>query len=162
MYDVYGGAAGCIAGLRCLAQVAPSAQVTAAAIQCGDHLLLKGGAAKQETGFARGTTGIAWALRTLHDWTGLERFRVPEDGEWEAHVRAQAASMLAFDTEQRWRCGTPLAVETPGLLSGLAGIGYELLRLAEPELVPSVLALEPPVIDVRRSTERSRHGAAEN
>jgi hypothetical protein len=29
---------------------------------------------------------------------------------------------------------------------GIAGIGYELLRLAEPELVPSVLTLAAPVV----------------
>ena len=40
-------------------------------------------------------------------------------------------------------------VETPGLLSGLAGIGFGLLRAARPELVPSVLALEPPRGEVR-------------
>jgi lantibiotic modifying enzyme len=28
-------------------------------------------------------------------------------------------------------------------MTGLAGIGYGLLRLAHPELVPSVLVLEP-------------------
>ncbi len=38
-----------------------------------------------------------------------------------------------------WRCATPLAVETPGLMTGLAGIGYQLLRLADPASVPSVL-----------------------
>ena len=43
-----------------------------------------------------------------------------------------------------WVAGVPLGVETPGLMTGLAGIGYELLRLAEPEKVPSVLLLEPP------------------
>ena len=32
----------------------------------------------------------------------------------------------------------------PGLMVGLAGIGYGLLRLAEPERVPSVLVLAPP------------------
>ena len=30
-------------------------------------------------------------------------------------------------------------------MKGAAGIGYELLRLAEPEGVPSVLLLAPPV-----------------
>jgi lantibiotic modifying enzyme len=30
-------------------------------------------------------------------------------------------------------------------MTGLAGIGYELLRLAEPDKVPSVLTLAPPV-----------------
>lgn len=136
-YDVYGGAAGCIAGLSCLAQVAPSERVTAAAIQCGDHLLAR----TQQRPAEHGTAGIAWALQRLHDWTGLERFRQvgPE--------ALQSAVELG---------GTPLAVETPGLLAGLAGIGYELLRRAEPELVPSVLALEPPLR--RPESEReSRH-----
>lgn len=42
------------------------------------------------------------------------------------------------------RCATPLAVESPGLMTGLAGIGYGLLRLAAPTEVPSVLVLESP------------------
>jgi hypothetical protein len=41
-------------------------------------------------------------------------------------------------------CGTPMRVATPGLMTGLAGIGYGLLRLAEPRRIPSVLTLEPP------------------
>ncbi len=41
--------------------------------------------------------------------------------------------------------GVPLGVETPGLMNGLAGIGYGLLRLVEPRYVPSVLLLDPPV-----------------
>lgn len=44
-----------------------------------------------------------------------------------------------------WLCGIPGGVETPGFMTGLAGIGYGLLRLAEPRRVPSVLLLEPPV-----------------
>jgi type 2 lantibiotic biosynthesis protein LanM len=40
-------------------------------------------------------------------------------------------------------CGTPGGVLTPGLLTGLAGIGYGLLRLAMAERVPSALLLEP-------------------
>ncbi|MFI6584519.1 type 2 lanthipeptide synthetase LanM family protein [Embleya sp. NPDC050493] len=42
------------------------------------------------------------------------------------------------------RCGTPQHIETPSLMTGLAGIGYGLLRLAAPERVPSVLLLRPP------------------
>ena len=38
--------------------------------------------------------------------------------------------------------GTPRAVETPGLLTGLAGIGYGLLRAARPDAVPSVLTMQ--------------------
>jgi type 2 lantibiotic biosynthesis protein LanM len=40
-------------------------------------------------------------------------------------------------------CGTPDEVVTPGLLTGLAGIGYGLLRLGYADRVPSVLLLEP-------------------
>jgi type 2 lantibiotic biosynthesis protein LanM len=40
--------------------------------------------------------------------------------------------------------GVPLGVETPGFMTGLAGIGYELLRVAEPHKVPSALVLAPP------------------
>ncbi|MGC9665107.1 type 2 lanthipeptide synthetase LanM family protein [Planosporangium sp. 12N6] len=40
-------------------------------------------------------------------------------------------------------CGTPDAVPSPGLLTGLAGIGYGLLRLGFPAQVPSVLLLAP-------------------
>ena len=40
-------------------------------------------------------------------------------------------------------CALPGGVSGPGLLTGLAGIGYGLLRLGMPEQVPSVLLLEP-------------------
>ncbi len=43
-----------------------------------------------------------------------------------------------------WQCGGPNKVTVPGMMLGVAGIGYQLLRMAEPERVPSVLALEPP------------------
>ena len=55
-----------------------------------------------------------------------------------------AGSILKSIRESGWLCGVPSGVETPGLLTGLAGIGYELLRLAEPERVPSLLTLSPP------------------
>ena len=58
---------------------------------------------------------------------------------------ARRLTTIVGDIEKHgFRCGTPLAVETPGLLSGLAGIGLGLLAAARPEMVPSVLALEPP------------------
>ncbi|HEX5533571.1 MAG TPA: type 2 lanthipeptide synthetase LanM family protein [Actinomycetales bacterium] len=40
--------------------------------------------------------------------------------------------------------GVPQGVETPGFMTGLAGMGYELLRLAEPGKVPAALVLAPP------------------
>ncbi len=57
-----------------------------------------------------------------------------------------AAMILDSIERQGWSTGIPLGVESPGLLVGLAGIGYELLRIAFPELLPSVLVLESPYI----------------
>jgi lantibiotic modifying enzyme len=64
----------------------------------------------------------------------------------DAHERLAAFSryILRSIKEHGWRCGVPFGLETPGLMTGLAGIGYGLLRLAEPQRVPSVLLLEPP------------------
>jgi type 2 lantibiotic biosynthesis protein LanM len=58
----------------------------------------------------------------------------------------QRAGAVVMDIERHgWRCGLPAGVESPGLMTGLAGIGYQLLRLAEPKRVPSVLVLAPPM-----------------
>ncbi|MEV4417475.1 type 2 lanthipeptide synthetase LanM family protein [Catellatospora sp. NPDC049609] len=55
-----------------------------------------------------------------------------------------AASSAMEIVHGGWRCGVPRGVETPGLMSGLAGIGHALLRCADPVGVPSVLLLRPP------------------
>jgi type 2 lantibiotic biosynthesis protein LanM len=60
------------------------------------------------------------------------------------HRNRLAALILESIGKNGWICGTPQGVETPGLMVGLAGIGSELLRLAEPARVPSVLGLAPP------------------
>jgi type 2 lantibiotic biosynthesis protein LanM len=44
-----------------------------------------------------------------------------------------------------WRYGLPGRTEPPGFMVGLAGIGYGLLRQAEPRRVPPVVVLAPPV-----------------
>lgn len=67
-----------------------------------------------------------------------------EDAKYQQAVDQLAASILDSIDRLGWCTGVPLGVETPGLLAGIAGIGYELLRLAEPEKVPSILALDPP------------------
>lgn len=56
------------------------------------------------------------------------------------------STVLASMETSGFLCGVPLAVESPSLMNGLAGIGYGLLRAAHPERVPSVLLLEPPRI----------------
>lgn len=74
----------------------------------------------------------------------LQAARVLSDPQWKAHARRLGSVILESIREHGWLCGVPLCVETPGLMTGLAGIGYGLLRLACPERVPSVLTLEPP------------------
>ncbi|MGZ0150456.1 type 2 lanthipeptide synthetase LanM family protein [Kribbella sp. WER1] len=61
----------------------------------------------------------------------------------EAARRRRAGLVLAAVEQYGPHCGTPDNVPSPGLLTGLAGIGYGLLRLAYPERVPSVLLLQP-------------------
>ncbi|HEX2913348.1 MAG TPA: type 2 lanthipeptide synthetase LanM family protein [Chloroflexia bacterium] len=56
------------------------------------------------------------------------------------------ASVLDSIETQGWCSGMAMGVEVPGLMTGLAGIGYQLLRLAQPEKVPSVLVLAPPAV----------------
>jgi lantibiotic modifying enzyme len=59
-------------------------------------------------------------------------------------ARRIASSILTSIERDGWLCGVPLGAETPGLMSGIAGIGYNLLRLAMPERIPSILLLEGP------------------
>jgi type 2 lantibiotic biosynthesis protein LanM len=75
----------------------------------------------------------------------LSRARgLPEHARLAAEVPRRAARILADIERRGWVCGLPGGVETPGLMYGLAGIGYGLLRLAAPDRVPSVLTLEQP------------------
>lgn len=55
-----------------------------------------------------------------------------------------AAGILQRIEAQGPRCGGTAGQEIPGLLTGLAGVGYGLLRAADPERVPSVLLLDLP------------------
>lgn len=66
------------------------------------------------------------------------------DHEQLRRVGLTAAAVCDEVEQGRYHCGVPGGFETPGLLDGLAGIGYGLLRLAEPERVPSVLLLAGP------------------
>jgi type 2 lantibiotic biosynthesis protein LanM len=76
--------------------------------------------------------------------TVLQAAQRLDDRFWRAEVDRLAAMILDSIDQNGWRYGVPLNVETPGLMTGLAGIGYGLLRLADPDRVPSVLALEAP------------------
>jgi lantibiotic modifying enzyme len=75
----------------------------------------------------------------------LEAGQALNDRGWRAQADRLAAMIVDSIDRDGWVCGGPGAVEMPGLMLGLAGIGYQMLRLAEPDRVPSVLALAPPV-----------------
>jgi type 2 lantibiotic biosynthesis protein LanM len=99
------------------------------------------------------TTTLATGFGTNHslchgDLGNLELLReaarlFPESA-WGMEADKITARVLSDIKNNGWRCGNPLAVESPGLMTGIAGIGYGLLRCAEPLSVPSVQALASP------------------
>nr|WP_239062797.1 type 2 lanthipeptide synthetase LanM family protein [Streptomyces sp. SID13031] len=76
-----------------------------------------------------------------------------DDPAMEAVRRRRAGLVLAALQQYGPHCGTPRGVTSPGLLTGLAGIGYGLLRLGFGRRVPSVLLLEPST-DPKRPSQR--------
>jgi lantibiotic modifying enzyme len=64
--------------------------------------------------------------------------------QYKEQVQHLTSMLLDNIEEQGWVTGVPLGVETPGLMVGIAGTGYALLRLASPERIPPVLLLAPP------------------
>ncbi|TWP46795.1 type 2 lantipeptide synthetase LanM [Lentzea tibetensis] len=89
----------------------------------------------RDMSLCHGELGVTEALAALAD-------RGDEDAQ--AAVTRRAGLLLGALDEYGARCGTPGAVASPGLLTGLAGIGYGLLRLGFAERVPSVLLLSAP------------------
>ncbi|WP_459710108.1 type 2 lanthipeptide synthetase LanM family protein [Actinophytocola sp. KF-1] len=115
-----------------------------------------------EPGWCTGTAGLAMAgvtdenpalsadrpvlgdLSLCHGELGIVEALAGDHTEQGATVRRRRAGLiLDAYTQHGPTCGTPGGVPTPGLLGGVAGIGYGLLRLGHPERVPSVLLLEP-------------------
>ena len=62
--------------------------------------------------------------------------------EVDAVIRRETGGLARRAIDGTCRMGTPLEVESPGLMTGLAGVGHGLLRLAAPDRIPSVLLLE--------------------
>jgi len=71
--------------------------------------------------------------------------RVPDNGIVES-VEALGHGLINSFKEGNILTGVPRGIETPGLMVGLSGVGYGLLRLLAPERVPSFLMLNPPRI----------------
>src|SRR5258708_2594920 len=64
--------------------------------------------------------------------------------QYEEQAQHLAAMLLDSIERPGWVTGVSLGVETPGLMTGIAGTGYALLWLACAERIPSVLLLAPP------------------
>lgn len=58
----------------------------------------------------------------------------------------------------RWAAGTD--AHNPGFFTGVSGVGYELLRLCYPDILPSILLWEPPVSTTKILTTASGSAGA--
>ncbi|MEO0966854.1 MAG: type 2 lanthipeptide synthetase LanM family protein [Cyanobacteria bacterium J06639_18] len=83
----------------------------------------------------------------------LQASQTIKNSQWTAQFNRFASIILASINKHGCLCGVPLEVEVPGMMTGLAGIGYQLLRLANPNRIPSILMLAPPpsVLDATKS-----------
>jgi lantibiotic modifying enzyme len=91
------------------------------------------------------TTGFGFSHSLCHgDLGNLELLLQSDEPSWRDTANRLVGAILDSARQHGWRCGTPMGIESPGLMTGLAGIGYGLLRLAAPARVPSVLTLEGP------------------
>ncbi|WP_157807624.1 type 2 lanthipeptide synthetase LanM family protein [Hymenobacter chitinivorans] len=91
--------------------------------------------------------GMGWNHSLCHGDFGsleyLQQYQLahPEAGLDATLERLLGAVRYSFQ-EHGPISGVALGIENPGLMTGLAGIGYQLLRLARPAQVPSILLLE--------------------
>lgn len=74
----------------------------------------------------------------------LHAARHVDESWWSGAGERLARETLAAIAERGISCGAPTHLVPPGLMTGVAGVGYGLLRIARPERVPSVLVLAPP------------------
>jgi hypothetical protein len=87
--------------------------------------------------------GLAGNADVLLDAVTSEHSRSPRAHSLVEKIAAEGRSLYALSA-QPWPCGLSVpGRESPGLMLGLAGIGYYYLRLAYPSSVPSVLLLRP-------------------
>ena len=125
------GAAGILVGRlglpRDLADALVDVEIERAIAQTVDHGL------RGDHSLCHGVLGDADALLLAAQRDDRPELRATAE-------RAAARAVAERRRDGAWRCGWG-AVEVPGLLVGLAGIGYGLLRIAEPSGLPSVLEL---------------------
>lgn len=64
--------------------------------------------------------------------------------KYDTHINRIISMIINRMNNEGYICGIPLNSESPRLMTGLAGIGYGLLRKIELSSVASLLTLEPP------------------
>jgi type 2 lantibiotic biosynthesis protein LanM len=69
--------------------------------------------------------------------------RANGDAKLERRAWQMTGGIVDSIHERGWLYGLPGNIETPGLMAGLAGVGFGLARLARPDLFPGVLTLDP-------------------
>jgi type 2 lantibiotic biosynthesis protein LanM len=138
------GHAGCLLAMTAVHADLDHAPAAELAARCAD--LLTGlvddesrRAALASSGFARGAVGIGWALHRYAAAIGAPRYAQAADTvlTWCGSEHVDPAVDPAFEP------GGGTGVPTPALGNGLAGAGYHLLQLVDPQRVPSVVHLEP-------------------
>lgn len=68
----------------------------------------------------------------------------PDNPTWSELTKQRGRAILDDIATHGWRSSRPGHLDVPGLMTGIAGIGFELLRLAAPHNTPSVLLLQTP------------------
>jgi type 2 lantibiotic biosynthesis protein LanM len=69
--------------------------------------------------------------------------RAAGDADLEAQAWRITGGIVDSIRSDGWLFGLPGSIETPGLMAGLAGVGFGLARLARPDLFPALLTLDP-------------------
>ena len=68
-----------------------------------------------------------------------------EETIWQKELQLRSERILRQINSSGWRSNLAAQVIEPGLMIGLAGIGFELLRLHASQKVPSILVLDKPL-----------------
>lgn len=74
----------------------------------------------------------------------LEAYKYYNNNNYLQYARRIASDLIAESKKNGWICGIPQRTLVPGLMTGLSGVIYGLLRVHDPANIPNVLAFELP------------------
>ncbi len=101
------------------------------------HFLL-GGQAQAEHSICHGSLGNLEPLLLASEIFG-------EQTIWQTELQLRSKKILKDINSSGWKSRLASQVSEPGLMTGLAGIGFEFLRLHASRKVPSILLLDRPL-----------------